>query len=188
MPWMRHLARRLFTFSSALSLTLCVAACVPWVRSAYHITSLILWRAPERSGERPWVISSAGGGLHLSIQLYVGRPYPEPPKRRVFDMSVPRRLSGDVFGRPDASFAGFAYQREQPYGYNPGQPRLWRVPYWFVVTLAALAPTARAGQAWSRHRARQRQVDHGLCRACGYDLCASPDRCPECGAAAGRSQ
>ena len=52
------------------------------------------------------------------------------------------------------------------------------VPLWFVVTVTAPAPVWWA-VATARRRRRERR---GRCRRCGYDLRASPERCPECGA------
>lgn len=52
-------------------------------------------------------------------------------------------------------------------------------PYWLVATLLAVWPGALLF-ALSRRRSRSTV---GLCANCGYDLRASPDRCPECGTA-----
>ena len=58
-------------------------------------------------------------------------------------------------------------------GTNPG---LWRVavPHWFLFLATSVLPAM-----WIRNRLRR--PSPGICTRCGYDLRATPDRCPECG-------
>jgi hypothetical protein len=55
-------------------------------------------------------------------------------------------------------------------------PRLW-VPYWPIALLTAIFPICWC-LAYFRRRHRKQL---GQCGMCGYDLRATPDRCPECG-------
>jgi hypothetical protein len=54
-------------------------------------------------------------------------------------------------------------------------------PAWLPFAATLILPAARAVLAWRPMR-RRRLIRAGLCVRCGYDLRASPDRCPECGA------
>jgi hypothetical protein len=51
------------------------------------------------------------------------------------------------------------------------------IPDWFPALLFVILPLIRL-RSLLRTRRRNRA---GLCPTCGYDLRATPDRCPECG-------
>lgn len=53
------------------------------------------------------------------------------------------------------------------------------VPHWIIAAALALLPAAKLMTITLRRRRKRA----GLCVVCGYDLRASPDRCPECGTA-----
>ncbi len=55
------------------------------------------------------------------------------------------------------------------------------LPHWLTIWPALLLPliwTTRRGVQWRRERRRR---NAGCCVRCGYDLRATPERCPECG-------
>jgi hypothetical protein len=94
----------------------------------------------------------------------------------MFGSAGPDELSG----RLPQSFLGFGYAEKNITGLGGyGRQRNLVFPLWLPAGLLALLPCA---QAYRRQRRGQRP---GLCRTCGYDLRASPGRCPECGHAAG---
>ena len=66
--------------------------------------------------------------------------------------------------------AGFHYAQARNY-------HLFVIPYWFVICLFAMSPLF-----WVvKQSRRQRRRTRGLCPTCGYDIRATPHRCPECG-------
>jgi hypothetical protein len=193
---MRRLARHAFTALSALSLLLCVAVCVLWVRSHVVVDDL-LWRSlrpDERClNERHLSLRSSGGGFRIAVQ-WGTMPRPDhlgiDPSEygpvgfvRFTDKSMeypPAHMQSAA-----ATFAGFGVERGDypPGGWPDGLHLQWIgliLPYWFMVL--ALGPIPLLWLMRVRRAARARAA--GLCPACGFDLRASPDRCPECGAAA----
>jgi hypothetical protein len=55
--------------------------------------------------------------------------------------------------------------------------RWFTVPYWFMFIVTGALPVVRL-RATMRRSSRRKG---GRCETCGYDLRATPDRCPECG-------
>jgi hypothetical protein len=74
------------------------------------------------------------------------------------------------------TFAGFGFRILRRDG--PETLRVYWVPMWFLAGLFGVLPAMRAWSIVRGHKRRRAQS----CPTCGYDLRATPDRCPECGA------
>jgi hypothetical protein len=54
------------------------------------------------------------------------------------------------------------------------------IPFSWISAPFAILPAVWIG-LWLRRNLRMRRITYGMCRECGYDLRATPQRCPECG-------
>ena len=151
--------RRLSTLLSALSLVLCVATCVLWVRS-HRTRDNYGW--DNAGGHRQ--ITSGDGRVVLFVM-----PGAAPGAYSTGHTTFPA-MGGATSG-----------ERVVPGVTTYGEATLWSVAVadWLICALLGTAAAPLFARGWLLRRRRARR---GLCPACGYDLRATPDRCPECGA------
>ena len=203
------MARRMVNFLTALSLLLCVATAVIWWRG-YRVTDGVSLRWPD--GPRVG-FDSRNGEVSLVVQRplpygndFYGRPPVAPDSQpSVASDSRAGRVSA-VVQRRQSWLPSFSYHcgprldypvRHQLRAQPPGDRvrflgfalrtspwgKWWvvTVPTWFVAAATLVLPGAEV----ARRVRKRRRAAGGTCAACGYDLRATPDRCPECGTRAG---
>ena len=197
------MTRRLLNFLTALSLLLCVASGVAWGWS-FRRSDRFDWRWVENGDSRTaWGdvhLTSAAGGLAFSTRRSStwGAGVTPTVRRDPLGWSwrtyrpptYPRRVDGPRFA---VEAWGFAWDRRKSRKtrdwFGEGERTEEYASWLVIVPHAALAlplaalPLGRGVVVWrSRRRRRAAGV---VCSACGYDLRATPGRCPECGKAAG---
>jgi hypothetical protein len=166
--------RRAFKIVVALSLLLFVATGVLWVRSYWHRDVFTLWFAERRAC---WVESCRGGGIQFVQMTNMATDQLESG----WDVAFP----ADPL--PTEMRLGFGFvPTTSPPNWDGGPSRQVYItvvvfPAYALMILLAVLPTT---WAFTMIR-RSRRVGLGHCLHCGYDLRASPDRCPECGTEAG---
>jgi hypothetical protein len=174
---MSRVLRHVFTFSAGLSLLLCVASVVLWVRS--HAAG-DTFRCSQPQERRHWYLSAARGRARV-VLVTNHPPRDDDESRPRFAWYVERPREAARKHRNALARLGFVVEyRTDPWGGRYHQAMLQRAlsfPLWFPTLLFALPPTL----AMTARRRRRHRLVRGACVRCGYDLRASPDRCPECG-------
>jgi hypothetical protein len=171
--------RQLFNLLSLISLLTCVACAVGWLRSVHHEDVFVFGRDEQPSNESLFAsqnqtelwLSSTSGCVTIGFNF---RRYP-PPHRpsmwiwRARHLTLKKfqnywAINGWADGRPSRTFwiAALSFS------------------YAYVIPILAIPPAL-----WLRRKIKHRRGESGteMCRVCGYDLRATPERCPECGTA-----
>ena len=166
--------RKLLTIAAALSLVLFVMAAALWIRTLLSTTDVFFF---QTAGGRSVYVFSELGRVDLSLGTVSG--------------GQPRRQLSWKSSHTDASFASPPPGASVWYRLHFRDLGKWTLrhegqrvamrgfmfPLWLSATAFGILPAVWLARRWRRLRLRRH-----LCPRCGYDLRATPDRCPECGA------
>ena len=158
--------RRRFTIALAASVLLCVITCALWVVSYRALICITFLH------DGKWGTVLVGHGA-LVVGWYGSHGDGVPVHASVLPSSLRYRLYPPANPylnlRRRWQFAGFGSS------FHGGKEYLL-IPIWAVEGMFAAVPLCRLLYP------RKRPYRRGCCLSCGYDLRATPGRCPECGA------
>lgn len=185
--------KRLTRILAYAGLVVALLASAVWVRSIWRLDQL-QWDTDPRPlpvvvGQAPMVwahgydIRSSAGGLLIfwSSKWAPALNYRKPTGSSfswVIEDQPEYPYIGSQRARVRFQFGGFELSTQEwsfPTGWN--RTRLVVMPLWFVIAVLGAPGVIML----TRDRRRRRRNKTGCCMKCGYDLRATPGRCPECG-------
>jgi len=183
--------RHLFNLLGGLSLLLFLASCVLWIKS-YEVEyttcrqiGLRLYEAESLFGKLQFGITCGWPPQpppFLAAARWVFAPMPIKPGSLYFRPKAPNVWTFLGFGWDDRTFPLRVQYPPAPVVTSIARTRTLIVPLWSVCVMTGSL------SLWSMYRRLlRRRSQIGLCLVCGYDLRATPDRCPECGTVAAKA-
>jgi len=192
---MRRAGRIIYNGAVAVSLLLCLGTVGVWVRSGWVMDTLMRYKVPtDRSYHEIDSIRSSRGGVQFSSYRSGGLFTPrledngfyhdrrDATQYPLYDSTLPSHSTLEV---RRYSALGFEVVPEMK-ATSPRRSgafalqRTLTLPLYFPTLLFALLPAHYVLRVRRRRRIAGRRA-RGCCVECGYDLQATPDRCPECG-------
>jgi len=187
--------RRLFSGAAGVSMLLCVAMAAVWVGSYWFIPHIIYAVVLPRTGAVPlsrWHMDrvSCGWGSITIERTITTNDNPANAPNSGFQfrqdqirpnwVKPPIGAGTTVMNRLGfARWEGIGARTINGVTVNGFAQTLtvMQLPMWFPLLLSVTLPLS-----WLYVRRRRRNRLHaGVCQFCGYDLRATPERCPECG-------
>jgi hypothetical protein len=164
---MKRFRRWVFNGFSAISLLLCVASIALWIWSEYRSPYSPFPRNSFQRGAEVYGYGIEPGVIQLSRE----GPTPFLAEPFVDDGLVGWDQTINILG---VQVNWFSYPH-----IGPVKSRwvLLVEPFWWITFVTSGLPALWTIQNIRRHRKRS----NGFCTKCGYDLRATPARCPECG-------
>jgi hypothetical protein len=173
-----RMRRRLFNIASALSATVCLLALLLALDASVH---------PDRYDRLLLDVSLPGNlQLHLSDSVVL-----RTREHLHNEEWVNGRLKGiaqfnsELFKfRFQVDYWNYSTTTSNPPPEDRGPIAGWTVgvPFSFAILISAPMPCISVARR-ARQRKRLRRWERDACEQCGYDLRATPARCPECGTA-----
>jgi len=174
--------RRRHIFSNGLALVsviLCITSAALWPLSYGRFNAIANpeHRVPDGSMRSRVAIFSCNG--HLGVLLARQRAtYEEEGWWFSLRGEWGNALCSAMHGVFKHRRAGFEFGRDPDLSSGESLAG-FELPYWAIIILLGIYP-----MNWILRKRRSSQLVQLYCQECGYDLRATPHRCPECGRAA----